>query len=99
MKIVYMILVAYIFIGCDDYYEFKKEPFTKQEMIAIQAHEKELLKNYVPNSLSGDDQDWEDLIEEAHQNAVESCAENKVYRCNGTNNAVLEIRTLNDSLI
>jgi hypothetical protein len=59
--------------GCkgDTCWMLQREPTTDAERAAVAAHVEKLLAA-TPQSLAGDDQDWDDAIHAAHRQARES---------------------------
>lgn len=78
-------------ISCDEYHN-NYEPISPTEQAAIIAYEQTILKDYIPSTISGDDQDFEDVIEAVHKNALQNCCALK--RWHYKNGKLVEITML-----
>lgn len=60
--------------GCGRTWNVRNVPTTAEERAAVAEHAREVL-SAIPKTLSGDDQDWDDSIREAHEQAREILCE------------------------
>lgn len=58
----------------------QSKPITQQERDAVSAEETKILQN-VPNKLElqGHDQEWYRIVESAHNSAIESCCQPRLF--------------------
>lgn len=75
----YLIVIACLFIfGCGTNWKVEKHPETDKERDSVAKHEKEILSK-IPSTLSGHDQDWDDVIIAAHNIAVQTYCKDRLY--------------------
>lgn len=75
MKLVILLVLAAALCGCSDTVIWRERqiPVTAEEREAIATLEKEILANASQlKAVGGDDQDWEDVIIEAHNAATKT---------------------------
>ncbi len=73
-----MLLLAGVLAGCGPQWLSKQRPETPEERQAVAKHEIQILSN-IPQTLSGNDQDWDDAIAEAHRIAVKTWCKTRLY--------------------
>lgn len=77
------VLVAVAFLaGCEERHTWvvQSKPITQEERDAIAAEEAKILSN-VPNKLQlqGHDQEWYRIVDSAHQAALETCCQPRLF--------------------
>jgi len=77
-----MILLCSVLSGCESQWFAEQRPETAEERRAVSDHETMLLSN-VPATLSGHDQDWDDVVETVHKIAVKTHCKTRLYEYYG----------------
>lgn len=63
-----IVLGTSLFVGCEPRWVERQVPTTDTERALVAQMEMRILEN-VPGTLSGNDQDWDDVVKEAHLTA------------------------------
>jgi len=82
MKIAMIIILSIICLGCGIAWVEEQRPETPEERLAVAQLEKEILSK-IPHTLSGHDQDWDDVIMAAHKIAVKTFCKSRLYERDG----------------
>jgi hypothetical protein len=77
MKFIALILILLFCVGCSQWVA-EKRPETQEERLAVAKHEAEILSK-IPQTLSGHDQDWDDVIAEVHKISVDTYCKTRLY--------------------
>ena len=64
-----IILLCSVLSGCGNQWFAEQRPETAEERKAVSDHEAQIL-SHIPSTLSGHDQDWDDVITTAHRVSI-----------------------------
>ena len=81
MKTILFLCLALAFAGCGPertWWVVDYVPMTEAERKAV-ADEQSRILSGTPHVLSGHDQDWDDAIKAAHEAAIHSCCEPRLF--------------------
>jgi len=78
ITIIVVILLCSVMAGCENTWYAEQRPETAEERRAVSDHETILLSN-VPSTLSGHDQDWDDVVKTVHGIAVKTHCKVRLY--------------------
>lgn len=73
------VVVALFLTGCNgSAWVTDRRPETPEERKAVMEHETKILSQ-IPHTLSGHDQDWDDVVAVAHRAAVQTQCKERLY--------------------
>lgn len=73
-----IIMFCSVLTGCSSQWYAEQRPETAEERKAVADHEAQLLST-IPTTLSGRDQDWDDVVSTVHKIAVQTHCKTRLY--------------------